>query len=116
MKTASRNIVYESSVGAECVALNLPIIALVKSDWSLISEFPIPKDMDEVEDFLLNPSRNFNITDLFPYFSYLQFGGIKYEKFRVTNSQFLYENTPIFKGAFGLILAIYKKINKKTLG
>ena len=113
MKTASRNVVYESSVGAECVALNLPIIALVKSDWSLISKFPIPKNMDEVENFLLNPSRNLNITDLLPYFSYLQFGGIKYERFRVTNSQFLYDNSPIFKGTFALILAIYKKINNK---
>jgi hypothetical protein len=113
MKTASKNIVYESSVGAECVALNLPVIALVKSDWTLISKFPIPKNMDEVEDFLLNPSRNLNFFDLIPYFSYLQFGGIKYESFSITNSQFLYKNSPIFKGAFALVLAISKRINNK---
>jgi hypothetical protein len=114
MKTAFANVVYESSVGAECIALNFPVIALAKSDWLISSRFPMPKNIDEVEYYLLNPKLNYGISNLMPYFLYLQFSGIPYEKFQVSHGYFLHEGEQVFKGAFRIILAIFNKIKPKN--
>jgi hypothetical protein len=97
-KLAKVNVVYNSSVGADCVFNSLPIVALAEGDWTLVCGLSIPRTKSEISSQIRNPVRP-DVSKILPYYFYWAKGGSEYKNFKIVNDEEIYYKNKLISSA-----------------